>query len=264
MPTSESQAEMPAVAWGTKGFEFWLLLSVLLQRIRPKALLELGCGRSSTFFADYAYALDAAYIGIENDARWVEKTELDIHLLGFGRRHIEHIPLAADGSWYDLEEFSRVTTKLGQFDFAFIDGPNEKQFFASERQITEHFPPEQGNPFAYRDDADGLAAVKSVTRECDVMIVDDVHKEHVFRTVDLMLSEPGRYEKLYYRYSPHPTVTNALCICLKRDKVAIEEFARLAESLGIQLRRKYAPPKSRRSPRNMLSRLASRYFKSRG
>ena len=53
------EAPLPFSAWGTKGFEFWTFLSVLLRAARPRAVLEVGCGRSSTFFADYAYACGA-------------------------------------------------------------------------------------------------------------------------------------------------------------------------------------------------------------
>ena len=85
--------KLPFTAWGTKGFEFWTLLSVILKEARPQAILELGCGRSSTFFADYAHAYGAIYLGIENDLRWFNKTNLDIDLLGFEKRHLVHVEL---------------------------------------------------------------------------------------------------------------------------------------------------------------------------
>ncbi len=107
------EAPLPFSAWGTKGFEFWTLLSVLLEAVRPRAVLEVCCGRSSTFFADYAYACGATYVGIENDLRWFNKTRLDIELLGFGTRHVVHVPLAADGSWYEMAGFTATTRNPG-------------------------------------------------------------------------------------------------------------------------------------------------------
>ena len=249
--------KLPFSAWGTKGFEFWTLLSVLLKAARPKALLEVGCGRSSTFFADYAYAYNATYVGIESDLRWFNKAELDIGLLGFQKRHLAHVPLAADGSWYNLDEFTAATGIPGRFDFAFIDGPNEKRFFANDDAIARHFRPEDGNPFGHRDDPSGLAAIESVTRDCDVMMVDDVHKEHVFGTVDRMLSDPKAYEKYYFVYQPHPATTNALCICLKRNASLIRSLPTILEFLGLQLERNYQPKDAPGTFRRFLSACAA-------
>jgi len=233
--------QQPFTAWGTKGFEFWTFLSVFLKAMRPRAILELGCGRSSTFFADYAYAHAAKYVGIENDRRWFNKTSLDIELLGFGKQHLAHVPLAADASWYELDGFRQATRDPGRFDFVLVDAPNEKRFFASEEQIAEFFRPEDGNPFGRRDDPAGLAAIRWVTSGCEVMMVDDVHKSHVFETVDQMLSEPASYEKHYFLYKPHPSTTNGLCICLKQSSPVAERLPAILELLGLELARDYRP-----------------------
>jgi hypothetical protein len=237
----QHSTKLPFAAWGTKGFEFWTFLSVLLKEVRPRAILELGCGRSSTFFADYAYAYDAIYLGIENDLRWFDKINLDIDLLGFGKRHLIHIELAPDASWYSLEQFKVATSNPGQFDFALIDAPNEKRFFSSPAQIARYFRPKDGNPFGHRDDPAGLSAIKSVLQDCTVMMVDDVHKMHVFETVDRMLTDPNAYEKHYFIYHPHPTTTNALCICLKRSAPVVSRMAAILDRLGVRLERDYRP-----------------------
>lgn len=233
--------KLPLSAWGTKGFEFWTFLSVLLKAVRPQAILELGCGRSSTYFADYAYAHGATYVGVENDLRWFNKTELDIALLGFGKRHLAHVALAADGSWYNLEAFKAATGNPGHFDFAFIDGPNEKRFFSSEAEVAKRFRPEDGNPFGHRDDPSGLMAIKSVTRDCSVMMVDDVHKAQVLETVDQMLAEPRDYRKYYFVYKPTPTVTNALCLCVMRSAPFIGRLPAILDLLEVQLEHEYRP-----------------------
>jgi hypothetical protein len=239
--SGEEQSKQPFTAWGTKGFEFWTFLSILLKAARPRAILELGCGRSSTFFADYAYAHDARYVGIENDHRWFNKTSLDIELLGFGRRHLAHVPLVDNGSWYDMDRFRQAVGEPGRFDFALIDAPNEKRFFANEEQVAKFFRPEDGNPFGHRDDPAGLAAIRSVAGSCEVMMVDDVHKTHVFDTVDRMLDRPGSYERHYFTYKPHPSTTNGLCICLKQDSAVAQKLPTMASILGVTLTRNYRP-----------------------
>lgn len=233
--------KLPFTAWGTKGFEFWTLLSVLLKAVRPQAIVEVGCGRSSIFFADYSYAHGATYVGVENDLRWFNKIEFDISLLGFGTRHLTHVPLAPDGSWYNLDKFKAATRNPGQFDFAFIDGPNEKRFFASEAAIAKCFRPRDGNPFGHRDDPSGLKAIRSVTRDCNVMMVDDVHKTHVFGTVDQMLTDPMDYQKYYFVYKPGPKSTNALCICVKRSAPLVGGLPAILDFLHVHLEHQYEP-----------------------
>jgi len=247
---TEEDTKLPFTAWGTKGFEFWTFLSVLLKQTQPGAILELGCGRSSTFFADYAHAYGAAYVGIENDLRWFNKTSLDIDLLGYGKRHIMHVRLAANASWYDPEGFRAATNDPGRFDFALIDGPNEKRFFTGEKEIAKLFRPQDGNPFGHRDDPAGIAAIKSVTSRCEVMLVDDVHKEHILKTVDQMLTDPGSYEKYHFTYHPHPTTTNRLCICIRRDAPVMRKLPAILDFLGLRLDRQGAaamakPPSTR-------------------
>src|SRR5262249_1607076 len=103
------------------------------------------------------------------------------------------------------------------------------------------FRPEDGNPFGRRDDPAGLAAIRWVTSGCEVMMVDDVHKAHVFETVDQMLSEPASYEKHYFVYKPHPSTTNGLCICLEQSAPIAEGLAAILAPLGLDLARDYQP-----------------------
>ena len=195
----------------------------------------------STFLADYANAYDATYVGIENDVRWFNKTQLDIDLLGFKKRRLAHVGLDAKESWYDLDGFNAATRDTGRFDFALIDGPNDKRFFSDDAEIAKRFRPEDGNPFGHRDDPRGLAAIKSLTYDCNAMMVDDVHKQHVFLTVDRMLSEPTNYEKRYFVYHPHPTTTNVLCLCLNRSSPLVTGLPNILDFLGLRLQSKYTP-----------------------
>jgi hypothetical protein len=164
---------------------------------------------------------------------------MDIDLLGFEIRHLRHVGLDQNQSWYDLDGFKEATRHPGHFDFAFIDGPNEKQFFQSDADISKRFLPEDGNPFGHRDDSSGIAAIKSVTSHCDVMMVDDVQKSHVLKTVDQMLAEPESYDKYYYVYKPHPATTNGLCICVKRNSPLTLRLPAILELLGVRLERNY-------------------------
>src|ERR687890_597800 len=59
--------------WGTKSFEFWTLLSVLLTLVRPGSIVELGSGRSTSYLAEYAMKESVPYASIEQNRFYARK-----------------------------------------------------------------------------------------------------------------------------------------------------------------------------------------------
>jgi predicted O-methyltransferase YrrM len=214
--------KMPGVVWGTKGFEFWTLLSLLLLRARPKNILELGSGRSTSVLADYAHSYGGNLTSLETDEGWYNKAVLDITCLGIGRDQVHLIPLRGGAGWYDLDQFRKITKSETAFDFVFIDAPNDAR----------------GHSEGYRDDPDGLKEIKACSRECQIMIVDDVHRRHVLETVDEMLSEPDDFEKYYYNYIV-PNHSNWLCICVRKSSGIPTAMADIQSAVGANLRRDF-------------------------
>jgi hypothetical protein len=88
-------------------------------------------------------------------------------------------------------------------------------------------------------------AIKTVTRDCNVMMVDDVHKAHLFGTVDQMLADPTNYRKYYFVYNPAPNFTNGLCICLKRSAPLVGRLPAILDLLEVQLEHEYRPADAR-------------------
>ena len=63
--TAMTNMLLPGKIWGTKGFLFWTFLSLLLLGAGSKRILELGSGRSTITFAEYARHRRATFVSLE-------------------------------------------------------------------------------------------------------------------------------------------------------------------------------------------------------
>ena len=202
--TDTLRLELPATVWGTKGFQFWTLLSLLLFRSNCSRLLELGSGRSTITLAEYASFRSARFVSIETSRLWFNKAQVELRCLGLPESPIHLVDWAPAGGWYDLEEFRPIVGTIGDFDFALIDGPNH----------------EDGGSAGIRDSETALREIRSLIAEAEVVVVDDVHRRHILTSLDMMLAEPERFDKFYYDYPIIRAHPNTLCLCLRKGSAA--------------------------------------------
>jgi predicted O-methyltransferase YrrM len=205
----------PPVVWGTKGFEWWTFLSLLLLHSKCTRLLELGSGRSTITLAEYAKFSGAQLTSLETDAHWFKKTQVDLRNTGLSPKRVLLIDWNRDKNWYAVNQF-RKQTREG-FDFAYVDGPNNVQ----------------GRSLGIRDSPVALLEIRSRIAGADVVVVDDVHRRHVLQGVDPMLSDPSQYERWFYRYKVIEQYPNALCLCIRRDSLAMNQIERIVSVTGI-------------------------------
>jgi predicted O-methyltransferase YrrM len=205
---------LPGAAWGTKGFEFWTFLSVLLHRSNCMSLLELGSGRSTLTLAEYARFRKARFVSIETSREWAVKAHLEISWLGLRDEPVRLVGWNASGTWFDEDQFRAATA--GRFDFALIDAPNDAG----------------GRSNGMRDSETALREIAAAIHGASLVLVDDVHRRHVFESMDRMLDKPADYEKWYYDYEVGAPVTNTLCIAARQATpacAAVEETGKLLE-----------------------------------
>ena len=213
--------QLPKGVWGTKGFTFWTLLSVLLVHARPKNILELGSGRSTSILADYANAYDAGFTSLETDRAWYNKACLDILYLNIKKQYVHLIGPNKAGTWYDVEAFRKFVNTGTPFDFIFVDAPNNAR----------------GRSNGIRNSPEGLREIKDCARDCAVMIVDDIHRRHLFESMDEMLS--ADYEKYYYDYRVLPDFLNSLCICIRKSSGIAAFMGDIDRIVGANLYRNF-------------------------
>jgi hypothetical protein len=212
-------AILPAHVWGTKGFQFWTFLSLLLARSNCSRILELGSGRSTITLAEYAHFRKAHFISIETSRRWFSKARLELRWLGVSDDPVHLLDWNSRGTWYDIEQFRATIREAGSFDFAFIDGPNYGD----------------GNSRGIRDCELALGEIRRCIYEADVVIVDDVHRRHIFDSVDAMLADPDQYEKWFYNYSVIAPHLNTLCICVRKASLMSAELGKIKSILDLPL-----------------------------
>jgi predicted O-methyltransferase YrrM len=218
-PESSKQpgAPLPDIVWGTKGFAFWTLLSLLLLEAAPSRILELGAGRSTLTLAEYAQFRKASLMSIETNPAWYHKVRTDLRGTQTRASSIRLVEIDPETNWYKLGPL-REATQSG-FDFVLVDGPNRIN----------------GDSMGMRDTALALEEIRRLTAEADIVIVDDVHRRHVLRTIEPMLVNPAQYEKHFLDYVVNKLYTNALCICTRKGSRASAAIGRVSQTLNITL-----------------------------
>ena len=210
---------LPVNVWGTKGFQFWTFLSLLLTTSNCSRILELGSGRSTITLAEYAHFRKVKFISIETSPRWFNKTRFELRWLGVSDSPVRLLEWDPTATWYKIEQFRKTVGDEGSFDFAFIDGPNERN----------------GKSRGIRDNALALAEIRRCIYDADIVIVDDVHRRHILDSVDAMLGDPDKYEKSFYDYSVIASHSNTLCICVRKASRISVELAKIQSILDLPL-----------------------------
>ena len=216
-PPLNPDPQLPEIVWGTKGFAFWTFLSLLLLEAAPKRILELGAGRSTLTLAEYAHFRRAKLVSIETSPAWFNKVRIDLRGTQTKADSVRLVAIDPATNWYELAPF-RAATGSG-FDFVLIDGPNRFN----------------GDSQGMRDAPLALDEIRRLTGEADIVIVDDVHRRHVLRTIDPMLVDPALYEKYFLNYIVNRLYTNALCICTRKGSRANAAIGRIAQTLNVTL-----------------------------
>jgi hypothetical protein len=214
--------ELPKVVWGTKGFEFWTFMSLLLHRSRCSSILELGSGRSTITFAEYATFRNAHFVSIETSHEWFEKWHYELRFLNLSlpQNPVQLLKNDPIVGWYDLEEFRMATNHATGFDFILIDGPNSAS----------------GDSRGLRDSKVAIAELSTCAANADVIIIDDVHRRHVFDTIDRIV-DMEHYETRFYDYAVRTSYANSLCIKTRKASAANRAMPDIEKALGIPLYR---------------------------
>lgn len=140
--------------WGTKDHKFWCLLSTLLLKCKPNSILELGAGRSTSFFAEYAHSIDIPFVSIEESPIWYAKVYQDLRFMFLPGTYIKHVPIDPATNWYH-HIHAENAMDFTAYDFVMIDGPTGK----GKRDYREN------------------AHMKSAIRNARMVIIDDTHRD---------------------------------------------------------------------------------------
>jgi hypothetical protein len=215
---------LPTRVWGTKGFQFWTFLSLLLRASRSKRLLELGSGRSTLTFAEYALFAEAKFISIETNREWYHRTFLELHFTNLLTNTLKQASLDNTTGWYVLDQFHSAISAVLPVDCILIDAPNDSS----------------GNSIGMRDTPLAIGELKPVCASADLVLIDDVHRRHVFSTIEPVLSAIQDYDLYCFEYRVLPTHMNSICICARRGSKAALAIPQIEGTLDLSLIRDWS------------------------
>jgi hypothetical protein len=209
----------PDTIWGTKGFEFWTFLSLLLLSSRCQRILELGSGRSTITFAEYAKHRGAHFTSLETSRKWYNKGKFELQFINLPTSSLKLIELDRSTGWYRLDQFRSLIRPIEPIDCILIDAPNRKN----------------GDSAGVRDASIALETLRACCAGADVVLIDDAHRRHVFATIAPTLAEPEKYETYFFDYRVGISNVNWLCICIRKNSKAAGALPEIQRTLNLDL-----------------------------
>ena len=144
--------------WPTKSYEVWLVIQFLLFSTKPKNLLELGSGRSTHYFSEYAYKCNCNLYSIEQNKNFVRKNTIGLKSSYLPINGLYHIPISGD--WFDTKKLEKIL-KSTTLDFILVDAPGGAGNSGTRNS-------QVGNEFLIK-----------VCQSCSVIVYDDTHRKNV-------------------------------------------------------------------------------------
>jgi hypothetical protein len=201
-----------ASPWGTKSFEFWTLLMVVLYWTRPQSIVELGSGRSTSYLTEYAMKQKIRFVSVEDNRFYAARTRLGLRNSFLTADYLRYVPTGEDG-WYCVEKLDRVVDF--RCELLFVDGPTEFNKEGSRR--TER---------SRRWLRDAVEAAR-------IVIVDDVHRQSGLDLLEELLSaRSGSLRPMYLSYTVRP---EANVIAVAVETCVYDALRSICRSIGIDV-----------------------------
>jgi predicted O-methyltransferase YrrM len=189
--------QLPTERWGTKSHDFWVLLSVILNKVKPRSILELGSGRSTIYLSEYAGKNCARLVSVDQHPGWVAANSLICRLGALPETYLEFVPLQSDG-FYSV---SQLKALVDSPDFLFIDGPVQRGSTKSQMEW-----------------------LTATAKTAEIIILDDVHRRHIFRQIEPLATASDCGSRWFHEYTVADDFSNCLCILANsRFSKTIEE-----------------------------------------
>ena len=189
---------LPSKIWSTKSHGFWTLLSVMLHRLRPARLLELGSGRSTVYLSEYAMKCGAELVSVDQQAGWIAVNRLIARFGGLPADFLHRVPLQEDG-FYSVPHLRKL---MQDPELVFIDGPVRRGSTESQ-----------------------MSYLTDMVRQARMVVLDDVHRRHIYDQIALLemaMRAGGKRVLTYDVGSDHP---NALCVLVDDESQSLLEEA---------------------------------------
>ena len=153
-----------------KDFEFWNYLGKILLSVKPNAILELGSGKSSLVFADYASKKNVKFESIEQNYFYVRKIRKALRYSFLSSQSIKYVPLV--NGWYDVSKIPNI-----KYDFIFVDGPTTGILKRSSRVAVN-----------------AVNFLKKYIDNCKIIIFDDSQRDSEINLINQLNIDTSKFE----------------------------------------------------------------------
>lgn len=203
----------PITLWATKSYDFWVLLPLVLHKLRPRNLLELGSGRSTIYLSEYAGKTGAHLVSVDQNPGWVALNTLICRFGGHDEGFLHRVDLQDDG-FYSVDQLRQL---IDRPDFVFIDGPTRRGSTPSQ-----------------------MAWLTAVVQQARVIVLDDVHRRHIYRQIAPIAAASDCRNMLFQEYLLHDRKTYHNCLCILADDATFPLIEDAVRYLDIAVRREYS------------------------
>ena len=153
--------------WPTKPYYVWLVIQFLLFQVKPKLVLELGSGRSSHYYAEYAEKENAVLVSVEQNIFYYLKNKVGFNFSFLNPNFLHYVPLSDD--WFDISILNKLI-KARVVDFIMIDAPGG------------------GNSKGSRNSLAGNNYMSELLSSTKVFVIDDFQREEVYSSFRFVLA----------------------------------------------------------------------------
>jgi hypothetical protein len=196
--------------WSTKPLELWAILNLILIKTKPESILELGSGRSTFHFYEYAIKYNKNLESVEHNWTYLKFIQKGLKsVFGKNYNYMNFVPIKND--WYDS---SKIKT---DFDFLFIDGPNENSFLKTNNST--------------RSSKKAVEFLRDKIKNCKIVIIDDTDRALI---VDLINNLNIKLKYNEFIYNNNQKINNKPAKLRIYYQIQYEEFVDNISKLILQ------------------------------
>ena len=193
--------------WPTKSYEVWMVIQFLLFTTKPKNLLELGSGRSTHYFSEYAYKYNCNLYSIEQNRSFIRKNIIGLKSSYLPIDGLYHIPISGD--WFNTKKLERILNST-ILDFILVDAPGGAGNTGNRNS-------QVGNDF-----------LKKNCKSSSVIVYDDTHRKNVKDAFkQLKNSLPGDYFQICMNYPVGKTMNEITFLVKHSHYSTFKDFVSL-------------------------------------
>ena len=194
------------IIWPTKTHSIFLMIQATLQIVKPLNILEIGSGKSSRYFAEYAKEKEVHFRSVEENPEWVARVNLDLEMSQLSTSHIIPVPIVDD--WFEISSMNEILEESSSWDFLMVDAPS-------------------GSGLGKRSSKEASRWLLKMVTSASTLVIDDVHRRHNFEHLKQLPAGFKEKDFLFFTYHVGNHRPNSIVVVSNRSKELKKVFKAL-------------------------------------